>query len=234
MLRWLPRSLMLFFLSALMLLASGSLLAGRVRTDRAFGRSRFPPFMTERVLDTRSESVCSLSADCGLGYADICRVYIVLPGRASPEQFGLDIPSIRSHTRIALSDADSQVILAHVPSTEPVDALEQDDDRLRWKHGAVQLHEFEPPKTTKRLTITCTIEQGIRWPDTVTFALGSMQTEKGWSMQRSLWQETRQVYKFLIAGLAIAAVVTCAVALRLRRSERDKRLTPTGKLGGER
>lgn len=207
-----------FMLSALMLLASGLLLADWVRGEHEQANSHFPPFIAEKILNTRTESACSLSADCGSG--DTYSIYLVLPGRTSPDRHSLDIWSILSHTRVAVRDADSQALLGYIPETVPVDHWEESGDRMRWSHDAVLLRGFGTPMATKRMTITCTIDQGIRWPDTITIALGSMQTDKGWYTQRSLWLHVRHLYKYPIVGLAIGALVTFVFALRTRRASK--------------
>ena len=218
------KTTVLFVLSGMMLLASGWLLVGWINGDQEFLDPHYPPFVAEKIMNTRTESAASLKVDCGSGYPDVYYAYLVLPGRASPEHLGLDIRTILSHTRVVVRDADSRAVLWQSQTTASADGLGQGDEGARWKCGAVYLLGFEPPMGTKRMDITCTIVSGIRWPDTVTFALGSMQMEKGSGIQQWLWQEARRLYKYPIIGLAVAGVATFLLALRSRR--REMRLAP--------
>lgn len=220
------KTAVLSLLSAVMFLASGWLLFAWIAGEQEFLNPHYPPFVAEKLMNTQTEFTSSLSVDCGSAYPDVYYAYLVLPGRASPEHLGLDIRTILSHARVVVQDADSRAVLWQTPTSASADGLGPSDERARWKCGAVYLLGFEPPMHTKRMTITGAIDPGIRWPDTVTFAVGSMQMEKGWGIQRSLWQETRHLHKYPIIGLAVVAVVTFLLALRSRR--REVRLLPDG------
>jgi hypothetical protein len=125
-------------------------------------------------------------------------VDLVLPEHASPLDYGIAFHEIRKHVKVTVRQADRSAPLFEGPTAQTLTQLE---DQMSLCQG-VELCDF-PAQSTRELTITCQIDNGIPWPDEVRVGISHSADE---GKIRSAGQLTRAVQPI---SLGASAVLFC-------------------------
>lgn len=133
-------------------------------------------------------------------------VDLVLPEHASPLDYGIAFHEIRKHVKVTVRQTDRPAPLLTCPNVQTLTQLE---DQLSICQG-VELCDF-PVQSTRELTVTCQIADGIPWPDQVRLGISHSADE---GKIRSAGQLTRAVQPISLGASALLFCLSLALCWR--------------------